>query len=210
MKLIRLSLILSLTLTVKSIANTVEYFALGCSSSDKRNSIEGSHTAFRYAKMLVNEKKERAITDKVDISWLPANYAQTGRLPLLAVEGHNFTIEESAQMAKNFGLAFSCFRPYLIDKKLFEAAQNRAATLKKGIIKYKLFAVAPIRHRRAMKEVGGTLNCINANSDLAGAIKIEPLHGPDATKATLDHFAKAGLLFGGPQSKELSEHILAP
>ena len=157
MRILALLLLLGLTPALtswtqaagKQTALRGHYFLVVWGYQGETNDVVQSHT---FASFYNGEDLAHGIIKPTTISWLPASHIVQ---PFGVEKGHNFTLQQTLQMACQSGREVRFMGPYEIKPALFQRALKRIELLKSGRIRYSMFDTAH-----------GTMNCIDAAGDL--------------------------------------------
>jgi hypothetical protein len=142
----------------------------GYQDAQNRAALSHSFATFVHATIPADAPERTAVTEQIDISWLPARFGGTVCVDLLhlrcpAVTGHNYSLAETLSFAENEHLTVGVWGPVEVRKDLFDRAKAQQAYLESGATGY--VANDTGLHLPAYNHRGGALNCIHAVSDLA-------------------------------------------
>jgi hypothetical protein len=165
------------------------YYAIIYSYQDAENHVMKSHTFAQFVKVN-GDDPAKARVETHTISWLPARFAESLRLSVVAVKGKNFSLADTFRFAEQLGTTVKHWDPIEIDAATYQAALNQIDRLDGGSVKYKMYNSSP--DSVVAQSTEGVSHCIHAVGDVVGRINTGINRGFDAGEIINRHFlAKA-------------------
>jgi len=166
-------------------ATAPRYFAIVYSYQDGENHVMKSHTFAQFVRV-IGDDPARARVETHTISWLPARFAESLRLSVIAVKGKNFSLDDTFRFAERLGTTVKRWDPIEIDAATYQAAVNQIAKLQSGAVKYKMYNSSP--DSVIAQSTEGVSHCIHAVGDVVGRINTGINRGFDAGEIIHQHF----------------------
>jgi hypothetical protein len=165
------------------------YYAIVYSYQDAENHVMKSHTFAQFIKVNGDDPATAKLETRT-ISWLPARFAESFRLTVIAVPGKNFTLAETMKFAEHLGTTVKHFEPIEIDAATYEQAVHQIERLNAGGVRYKMYNSSS--DSVVSQSTGGVSHCIHAVGDVCGRIPTGVARGFEAGGIIHDHIAKHG------------------
>jgi hypothetical protein len=162
------------------------YFAIVYSYQDAENHVMMSHTFAQFVEV-IGDDPARAHVETHTISWLPARFAESLRLSVVAVKGKNFSLDDTFEFARRLGTTVKHWEPVEIDSATYRAALAQIDKLNSGSIKYKMYNSSP--DSVIGQSTAGVSHCIHAVGDVVGRVNTGIARGFDAGEIIHHHFA---------------------
>lgn len=170
------------------------YFIIPFAYQNSKNQPEFSHSFITVIRVFADNKQPRVTAglptrtyknrefEAFNISWLPADFLTNPHLCVFegpasrllagankcpAVPGHNFSLQETIDLAAKEKVAVAMWGPYEIAKPAFELGVKRKELLDGGTIKYRA-------DDRGYRKKGVAINCFHA---MAGLEELYPNGG---------------------------------
>jgi hypothetical protein len=170
------------------------YFIIPFAYQNEKNQPEFSHSFITVIRVFADNKQPKQTPglptrtyknrefEAFNISWLPADFLSNPHLCVFngpgsrlfasanecpAVHGHNFSLQETIDLAANEKVAVAMWGPYEIAKQAFELGVKRKELLDGGTIKYRA-------DDRGYRKKGVAINCFHA---MAGLEQLYPNGG---------------------------------
>jgi hypothetical protein len=171
-------------------ALSIRYFLVMFGAQDAVNHARNSHTfaTFVRAEIAPGEDLGNATLDVHTISWIPADYEETGDVCVLfcpVEEGRDFTLDETLAALEDNGRLVEYWGPVEIQRDLYDRAIARIGFLESGAVAYR----ANDRRTRDpafFGEPGGAINCMHAISDIGGFLETGLDWGPPGSEDVLE------------------------
>jgi len=174
------------TSTQTSPSTAPRYFAIVYSYQDAENHVMKSHTFGQFIKVSGDDPAKAKLETRT-ISWLPARFAESLRLTVIAVPGKNFTLAETMQFAERLGTTVKHFDPVEIDAATYDRAIAQIERLNAGGVRYKMYNSSP--DSVVTQSTAGVSHCIHAVGDVVGRIPTGIARGFEAGEIIRDHIA---------------------
>jgi hypothetical protein len=181
--------------TPTSPSTAPRYYAIVYSYQDAENHVMKSHTFAQFIKVAGDDPATARLETRT-ISWLPARFAESLRLSVVAVRGKNFPLDETLKFARQLGTSVKHFDPVEIDAATYDRAIAQIQRLESGAVRYKMYNSAP--DAVVSQSTGGVSHCIHAVGDVCGRIPTGIARGFEAGQIIHDHFAKHGKSSAAP------------
>jgi hypothetical protein len=137
---------------------------------------QGASGAPEAAHTFISFYRGSSLRSPLTISWLPASGVVR---PGVVVPGHNFSLQQTLQMARSHGYQVKSYGPYEIRPELYHQAAKRVRELNSGRWKYTM-----------VNGPQGAMNCIEAAGSIISPISTMFDYGFAASQDVAQHLSQ--------------------